>query len=69
MISASIRSPGPDPAGGTIPVDALIDARSRSSLAFAVETAGQGCEQLFEQLLAASEKPNAGPDTFLRPLL
>jgi hypothetical protein len=65
MISASIRSPGPDPAGPTIPVDALIDARSRSSLAFAVETAGQG----YEQLLAASENRMPDPITFLRPLL
>ena len=46
MISATTRSPGPDPASRTIPVDALIDARSRSSLAFGVETAEQGYEQL-----------------------
>ncbi len=65
MISATTRSPGPDPASRTIPVDALIDARSRSLLASAVETAGQG----YEQLLAASENRMPDPITFLRPLL
>jgi hypothetical protein len=65
MISATTRSPGPDPASRTIPVDALIDARARSSLAFGVETAEQG----YEQLLAASENRMPDPITFLRPLL
>jgi hypothetical protein len=70
MISASIRSSGLEPAGPTIPVDALIDAHSRRSLAVAVETAEQSYEQLgYEQFLAAFG--NRMPDliTFFRPLL
>jgi hypothetical protein len=66
MIAASVRSPDPDPAGPTIAVDALIDARSRISLAFAVETARH---QGYEQPLAACENRMPDSITLLGTLL
>jgi hypothetical protein len=66
MIAASVRSLGPDLAGPTIPVDALIDERLRSSLAFAEETARH---QGYQQLLATCENRMPDPVTLLRPLL